>query len=106
MHRWLALLALAPCAALSATIAINEPWLRPAAKGGSSEVFMELGVSERATLVDVRSPVAAKVALAQGPRKSAPPFAYDLPAQQPVFLAAGGTRIVLSGVARALARGD
>lgn len=107
MRRWLpALLALAPCAALSATIAINEPWLRPASKGSSSEVFMELGVSERATLVDVRSPVAANVALAQGSRRSAPPFALELPAQQPVALAAGGTRIVLTRVARPLARGD
>jgi len=66
MHRFLCFLALAPVASFAAVITVNEPWLRPAAKGASTDVFMELTVSEPATLVDIRTPAAARAALAQG----------------------------------------
>ena len=106
MHRWLALLALAPVTSLAAVIAINEPWARPAAVGHSSEVFMELAVSEAATLVDVRTPVSTRVALADGRHQRSPPFALHLAAQVPMVMSERGTRIVLGRVDRTLKRGD
>lgn len=106
MLRWLALLAFAPLTSLAAVIAVNEPWLRPAAAGASTSAFMELTVSETATLVDVRTPAATKVALALGAQRRGPPFALRLAAKETLLMRDGGTRIVLGRVERALKRGD
>ena len=106
MHRWLFLLAMAPVASLAAVISLNEPWVRPAAAGASTEVFMELSVSESATLVDVRTPVGTKIALAQAGRRQAPPFRLELAARVPLLMRDRGTRIVLGRVERTLKRGD
>jgi copper(I)-binding protein len=106
MRRWLALVALAPVASLAATITINEPWVRPATKGGATDVYMELTVSESATLVDVRTPVATRVVLAQGRQRRPPPFALRLVAGQPVLMRDRETRIVLGRVERNLLRGE
>jgi copper(I)-binding protein len=106
MRRFLCLLALAPAASLAAVISVNEAWLRPAAAGASTEAFMELAVSQDATLVEVRTPVAANIALAQGKDRGRPPFALPLAAQEPLLMDARGTRIELFRVERALKRGD
>ena len=106
MHRWLGLLALAPLASFAAVIAVNEPWVRPAFAGESTDFFMELAVSETATLIDVRTPVAPRVMLAQGAQRRAPPFALQLAAQQPLLMRERATRIVLGSVQRTLKRGD
>jgi copper(I)-binding protein len=106
MHRWLSLLALAPVASFAAVVAVNEPWVRPAAAGGTSDLFMELAVSEAATLVDVRTPVATKVSLMQGGQRRGPPFALQLAARTPLLMRDQGTRIVLVRVERMLKRGD
>ena len=106
MQRWLALIAFVPVTSFAAVIAINEPWVRPASVGASTDVFMELAVSEAATLVDVRTPVATKVALAQGKQRRAPPFALALAAQVPLLMRDRGTHIVLARVERTLRRGD
>lgn len=95
-----ALLVLAP--ARAGVFAVAEPWTRPAAAGASAEAFMELMSSEGATLVDVRSPVAAQVRLVSGKARQAPPFALALPARATVKLAPGGVRVVLERVARPL----
>ena len=111
MFRPLALLSLAAALAASpacaaAVIAVSEPWLRPAAKGASTEAFMEIVVSEAATLVDVRSPVAARIALASGKTRSAPPFALALTGGDPLRMESRGTHLVLTSVDRALKRGE
>jgi len=106
MHRWLSLFALWPVASFAAVISVNEPWVRPAAAGGSTDVFMELSVSQSATLVDVRTPVATRVALATGGQRHTAPFALQLPAQEPLLMRDRGTRIVLGRVERTLKRGD
>jgi copper(I)-binding protein len=106
MHRLLILLALLPAGSFAAVISVNEPWLRPAAAGASTEAFMEVAVSQDATLIDVRTPVAAHVALAQGKDWRSPPFALPLPAQQPLLMEGRGTRLVLGRVQRSLKRGD
>ena len=106
MHRLLCLVALLPAWSFAAVITVNEPWMRPAAKGASTDVFMELTVSERAAIVDIRTPAAAKIAVAKGSRRVAPPFPVDLVAQETLLMRDAGTHIVLSGLARALKRGD
>ena len=106
MLRLLCLLALAPVASVAAVITVNEPWLRPAAAGGSTDVFMELTVSEPARLIDIRTPAAGKVALAQSGQRHLPPLDVELPAQKPLAMRDRGTRIVLSRVERTLKRGD
>ena len=106
MSRWFALLAFVPVASLAATITINEPWVRPVAQGGATDVYMELTVSESATLVDVRTPVATRVVLAQGSQRRAPPFALQLAARQLLLMRDRETRIVLGRVERTLKRGD
>jgi len=106
MQRFLCLLALAPVASFAAVITVNEPWLRPAAKGASTDVYMELTVSEPATLVDIRTPAAGRAALAQGSQRSVPPFHLELVAQKTLLMRDAGTRIVLARVERTLKRGD
>ena len=106
MHRCLGLLALVPAASLAAVISVDEPWLRPAAAGNSTEFFMEIAVSESATLIDVRTPVATRVLLVQGGQRRPPPFALELAPRQPLSLRERGTRIVLGRVARTLKLGD
>jgi copper(I)-binding protein len=106
MHRWLGLLAALPVASFAAVVSVNEPWVRPATAGASTDVFMELLVSEDATLTDVRTPVAARVSLAQGAQRRAPPFALRLAAQQTLLMRDRGTRIVLARIDRTLKLGD
>jgi copper(I)-binding protein len=106
MRRWLALLSLAPLTSLAAVIAVNEPWVRPAAMGASTYAFMELTVSEAATLVDVRTAAASTVALARGAQRQAPPFALPLTARETLLMRDVGTRIELRRARHALKRGD
>ena len=106
MHRWLCLLALAPVASLAAVITVNEPWIRPVAAGGATEAFMELTVSESATLVDVRTSAARRVELVQGRQRRAAPFALPIAARERVLMRPRDTHIVFFGVGRTLKRGD
>jgi copper(I)-binding protein len=106
MLRCLALLALAPLTSLAAVIAVNEPWVRPAPEGTYTLAVMELAVSEPATLIDVRTPVAAKVALGRGKQRQAPPFALPLAAKETLVMRDAGTHIVLERVERTLKRGE
>jgi len=102
MLRWVAIFAFAPAASLAAVVAVNEPWVRPAATGSSTEAFMEIAVSEDAMLVDVRTPLATRIALAQGRERRPAPFALSLAAGKPLLMDARATRIVLGRVERPL----
>jgi copper(I)-binding protein len=95
-----ALSALAP--ARAGVFSVAEPWTRAASANASAEAFMELMSSDGATLVDVRSPVAAQVRLVTGKQRQAPPFALALPARVTVKLAPGNVRLVLERVKRPL----
>ncbi len=101
-----ACLAAGASSAAAAVLVVNEPWVRPGAKGGATEAFMQVTSSESAAIVDVRADVASSVALAGKPARAAPPFDLALPARVTVMLAPGGTRLALAGLRRALARGD
>jgi len=99
------LLALLPAIAM-AVIVVNLPWTRPVAKGGTAEVFMQLGSSEGGALVGVRSDFAGSVVIAS---PGAPGKAVDrlsLPAGTPIVLAPGAYRLRLARMDRALKLGD
>lgn len=86
-----------------AVFVVTEPWVRPARAAQSTEAYMELMSSDGATLVGVRSSVAASVAL-HGARGA--PIALSIPAGATVALAPGKRRLTLGKVERALRLGD
>ena len=96
-------LAIALCAAnADAIFIVNQPWIRPAAAGGSSEAYMDLTSTEGATLIAARSEIAAVAirAAGKGAVKRLP-----LPAKATISLAPGGYRLVLSKLARSIKLG-
>lgn len=100
----LVLLLLAPSA--NALFIVNQPWVRPAARGQSTEVYMNLTSTDGATLVAVRTDEAAAVAIV-GPGKGAAAVAsLTLPAKAVVALAPGKARLVLTKLVRSLKLGD
>lgn len=95
------LLAGAACASPVYTVA--EPWVRPAAAGATTELYLELRASERAQLVAAGSTAAARVELVDRHGKATP--AIDLPPGTVVHLAAGAARVRLTRVAQRIALG-
>jgi hypothetical protein len=81
---------------------VNQPWVKPGAQ--STEAYMLLTSTEAATLVGVRSALAARasVRVTRGPERSELP----LPAGVTVALRPNADRIVLRGLAHSLKRGD
>jgi len=105
--QWLvALIVLALAGPAGAVFQVTEPWVRPAAASASTEAYMELTSSSGATLIGVRSPVAARVSLVTGNKRQEPPFALDLPPSTAVPLAPSRTRFVLQQVVRPLKLGE
>jgi periplasmic copper chaperone A len=88
-----------------AIFVVNQPWLRPAAKGGPTEVYMDLTSTEGAVLVAVRTEAAANAAIrAPGSARSVARLA--LPAGKLIRLAPGAYRIGLDRLVRTIALGD
>jgi periplasmic copper chaperone A len=106
-HRWRCWLAATALTLTSAhahaVFVVTEPWVRPAGAAQSTEAYMELMSSDGATLVGVRSPVAASVAL-DGVRGSPP--SLSLPAGATVALAPGKYRLTLRKLDSTLRLGD
>jgi copper(I)-binding protein len=103
-RRWLTAAALAfGSAHAHAVFVVNEAWMLPARAAQSTEAFAELTSSDGATLVGVRSKLAASVALLGSP---APPMALSLPAGTTVILAPGNVRLALARLTRTLRLGD
>ena len=86
-----------------AVLVVTEPWVLRARATQSTEAYMEIMSSGGATLIGVRSPVAATVAL-HGARGS--PIALLLPAGVTVALAPGQLRLTLGKIGTALRLGD
>jgi copper(I)-binding protein len=85
---------------------VNQPWVLPAAKGRSTEAYMDLTSSDGTTLVAARSEAAREVRIggrAQSAR-SLPRLA--LPAGRMIRFAPHGYRLVLDGLTRAITRGE
>jgi hypothetical protein len=97
--------ALAVCAAdANAIFIVNQPWVRPGPRGGTTEAYMDLTSTEGATLVAVRSEIAA-VAI-RTKNGSGAIDRLPLTANAMMRLAPGRTRLSLSKLARALVRGE
>lgn len=89
-----------------AIFVVNQPWLRPAARGGSTEVYMDLTSTEGAVLVAVHTEAAASAAI-RAPGGSARSVArLPLAAGKLIRLAPGAYRIGLDRVVRTIALGD
>lgn len=104
---------LAGCLALAvwaadahAIFIVNQPWVRPAAQGQSTEGYMDLTSTEGAALVGARSDLAAAVSI-RAPGKSAGDVGrLRLPVNAMIRLAPGGYRVVLSRLARPIKLGE
>ena len=83
---------------------INQPWVKPGTR--NTEGYMVLTSTEGATLISVRSSIAAKASL-RGPNTHAlARTGLALPAGAAVVLRPGANRIVLTGLAHALKLGQ
>lgn len=98
-----ALLLVAAVARASPVYTLAEPWVRPAAAGAATELYVELRASEAATLIAVTTGAAARVELLDRRGKVVP--AIELPAATLVRLEPGAARVRLAGLPRPLARG-
>jgi periplasmic copper chaperone A len=85
---------------------VNQPWVRPALAGQSTEAYMDLTSTAGAKLVAVASAVAAAVAIRPPDSQRAAVQTVALPAGTRVALAPGKYRIALQRVARTLKLGD
>jgi copper(I)-binding protein len=100
----LVLLLLAPCA--NALFVVNQPWLRPAARGQSTEAYMNLTSTDGATLVAVRTDEAARVALVGTGTVASEVGSLPLPAGTIVALAPGKARLAVTKLVRSIKLGD
>lgn len=87
-----------------ALFVVNQPWVRPGTR--NSEAYMVLTSTEGATLVGVRSSIAARVSLRGAGRQGAARAPLPLPAGAAIALRPGADRIALTGLKRALKRGE
>jgi periplasmic copper chaperone A len=92
--------------AAQALVVINQPWVKPAAAGRSTEAYMNLTSTEGGTLVAARSDLAAATTLHRpgGDARAATELA--LPAGAIVELAPGHYRLSLRGLNKAVKLGD
>ena len=98
------LLLLALCfgadALASGVVAINAPWVRPAAAHASAEAYLVMTSSEGGRLVHVESPLAARAVLRDASRGA--DGSIPLAQSRELILAPGGSRIVLLDLRHAL----
>lgn len=99
------MLPLAPAHAVALFI-VTEPWVRVAPNARSAEAYMQLRSTEGATVVGVRSEVAAEVTLRVPGKSGRAVREIPLPAGKNVVLAPGALRIALLKLARPFKLGD
>ena len=99
-----AIIALLNAFAAQAVMSINEPWVRVAPDGRNAEVFMNLRSSEPLTLVGVDSFAARSTTIRTGDDRVAK--SLPLPANTPVELKSGQSRIRLAGLVRRIRMGE
>jgi copper(I)-binding protein len=85
---------------------INQPWVRPAAAGHSTEAYMNLTSTEGAMLVAARSDSAAAVTLQRPGRGVGTIAGLALPAGTIVELAPGKYRLSLRQLTQKVKLGD
>jgi copper(I)-binding protein len=98
-------LTLATGAAQALTV-VNQPWVRPATAGRSTEAYMNLTSTEGATLVAARSDLAAATTLHRPGSDSRAAAELALPARAIVELAPGHYRLSLHRLNKTIKLGD
>jgi len=105
----LALALFAPPVGATGLFIVNQPWVRPAAAGKSTEAYMDLTSTAGASVVDVESADAASAAISNpGPSSPTgkPETMITLPPGKLIALAPGAVRITLRRLTRTLKLGD
>jgi copper(I)-binding protein len=106
---WAAVIVLAATLAVAspdaqALFIVNQPWVKPGTR--ATEAYMILTSTDGATLIGVRSPIAAQAVL-RGPQSRGQPLAsLPLPAGSAIALRPNAERVALTGLARALKLGE
>ncbi|MEP6996750.1 MAG: copper chaperone PCu(A)C [Betaproteobacteria bacterium] len=95
-----------PATAAQALIVVNQPWVRPAAAGQSTEVYMNLTSTDGATLLAARTDSAAAVTLRRPGSNAQSAAELALPARTTVELAPGKYRFWLRRLTRTVNLGD
>lgn len=95
-----------PAAVAQALTVVNQPWVRPAAAGASTEAFMNLTSTEGATLVAARSDSAAATTLHRPGRDARATGELALPAGAIVELAPNNYRFSLRRLNKSVKLGD
>jgi copper(I)-binding protein len=85
---------------------VNQPWVLPAAKGRSTEAYMDLTSSDATALVAARSDVAREVRIVGQGRRAQKLPELALPAGRMIRLAPHGYRLMLDQVTRPIKRGE
>jgi copper(I)-binding protein len=91
---------------VGALMVVNQPWLLPAARGQSTEVYMNLTSTDGATLVAVRTEEAARVAIVGTDKPTSEVGCLPLPAGTVVALAPGKYRLALTKLGHRVKLGD
>jgi periplasmic copper chaperone A len=94
----------------AALFVVNQPWVRPAAAGGSTESYMVLRSSEGTTLVGIRSELVSGITLEEPDSARRGKFLVvtrlPLPAGETVRLAPGLVHGHLASIKRSLKLGE
>ncbi len=92
--------------AAQALIVINQPWVKPATAGHSTEAYMNLTSTEGATLVAARSDLAAATTMHRPGSDARAAVELALPAGAIVELAPGHYRLSLRRLSKTIKLGD
>ena len=95
-----------PAAGAQALTVVNQPWVRPATAGRSTEAYMNLTSTEGATLVAARSDLAAATMLHRPGSDTRAAVELALPAGAIVELAPGNYRLSLRRLNKTVKLGD
>ena len=95
-----------PATGAQALTVVNQPWVRPAAAGRSTEAYMNLTSTEGATLVAARSDLAAATTLHRPGSDARAAVELALPAGAIVELAPGKYRLSLRRLNKTIKLGD
>jgi hypothetical protein len=95
-------------------VAVDEPWVRPAAAGGNSALYMTLlnGTTSADTLVDVMAPIIDSIQVHESTdtagTASMQPMGTSVPiaAQSRVALEPGGKHVMLMNLSQPLVEGE
>jgi len=90
----------------SALFVVNQPWARPAGRGQSTEVFMNLTSTDGATLVAVHTADAEEIVIRAPGKIAHVVTTLPLPAGTRVALAPGRSRLAMIKLKRSVKLGD